>query len=275
MIPISGLSNLLALRLVDATAARQQEMIAAEPRHARAIEHFRSAIKEVETVDQLMEDYELYSFVMRAFDLEDQIFGKAMIEQALKSNIEDKDALINKLTDPRIKEMYTELGFGENGVGNLNTVLRSWRDGMVERYVDTRFVTDQAEQNEAVGVALEFRRRAAGIEGPFDILKDPDMGQFFRRVLGLPDAIVQLDIDRQAEEITARYDLEKLKDPEEVERLVTRYLAISEALDGTATQDNPVVQLMNGAVSVGAGGAAGFTPITFDITAISAIRGGY
>lgn len=274
MIPISGMSNLLAMQIVDATEDRQQEMIKAQPQHARAIDSFRERISDVETVDQLMEDYELYSFVMRAFDLEDQIFGKAMVEQALKSNIEERDALINRLTDPRMKEMYQVLGFGENGEGNLNTILRSWQDDMVARYVDTQFVNAQAEQNDAVGTALAFRRNAAEIGSPFDILKDQEMGRFFRRVLGLPDQMVQLDIDRQAEILTEKYDLEKLKDPEEVDRLVTRYLAVSEALDGTATANNPVVQLMGGATSLSAGNTD-FSPVLIDISGISAVRGGY
>ena len=45
----------------------------------------------------------------------DQIFGKAMMSKILKSNIEEDDALVNKLTDVRFKALYEEMGFGENG----------------------------------------------------------------------------------------------------------------------------------------------------------------
>ena len=190
MIPISGTTSLLGLRITDATQSSQVETIRNSVQHSRAIENFRTQVKDIETVDQFVDNYEVYSFVMKAFDLEDQIFGKAMIKAALKSNIEDDEALINRLTDPRIKDLYDAMGFGEDGVGNINTILGSWRTKMVDRYVDRIFVNDQAAQNDTVGAALEFRRRAAEIDGPFDVLKNVDTANFMRRVLGLPDQIV-------------------------------------------------------------------------------------
>lgn len=181
MIPITGTTSLLGLRITDATQSSQVETIRNSVQHSRAIENFRTQVKDIETVDQFVDNYEVYSFVMKAFDLEDQIFGKAMIKAALKSNIEDDEALINRLTDPRIKDLYDAMGFGEDGVGNINTILGSWRTKMVDRYVDRIFVNDQAAQNDTVGAALEFRRRAAEIDGPFDVLKNVDTANFMRR----------------------------------------------------------------------------------------------
>ena len=130
-----------------------------------------------------------------------------------------------------------------------------------------------AEQNETVGAALEFRRKAADIAGPFDILKDPELSTFMRTVLGLPAESAQVDIDRQAKFIEQRYDLEKLQDPEEVERLIARYTIVTDALNSTATLNNVVVQMMSGAVSIGAGGE--YTPIRIDITSLSLLGKSY
>jgi hypothetical protein len=265
MIPITGTTSLLGLRITDATQSSQVDTIRNSVQHSRAIDSFLSQVKDIETVDQFVDNYEVYSFVMKAFDLEDQIFGKAMIKAALKSNIEDDEALINRLTDPRIKDLYDAMGFGEDGEGNINTILSSWRNRMVDRYVDRIFVNGQAEQNNTVGAALEFRRRAAEIDGPFDVLKNVDTANFMRKVLGLPDQMVQLDIDRQAAILEEKYDLSKLKDPEEVERLIQKFVIISDAQDGTNVATNPVVMMMQGATGIGSGQ---FTPITFDITAV-------
>ena len=273
MIPISGMSSYLGLKILDRTEANQQQLFRAEPQHSRAIETFYERVGAIETVDQFIDDYEVYSFVMKAFDLEDQIFGKAMMSKILKSNIEEDDALVNKLTDVRFKALYEEMGFGENGEGNLNTNLSSWQDRIVARYVDMAYVNAAAEQNDAVGAALEFRRKAAEVEGPFDILKDAEMATFMRTALGLPTEMVQIDIDRQAEIFEEKYDLTKLQDPEEVEALISRFLLISDAQDTSSIDSNAVVQLMTGAVSAGSGGS--FVPVTIDITAVSALRGGY
>jgi hypothetical protein len=267
MIPLTGLSAQIGLRLVDVTRDKQIALIQAQPQHSRAIEAFRERIADVETVDQLIADRDLYVFVMRAFDLEDQIFGKALISKMLKSDIDEPSALVNRLTDARLREMYKALGFGAAGEGNTNTIDPVWQGAMVARYVERLFINDQAEQNETVGVVLELRQKAAGIEGPFDILKNAGIAQFFRRALGLPDEMAQIDIDRQAALLEEKFDISTLQDPKVLDGLIRRYVAISDALDTSAASGNAAVMLMNSAVTARAGGQ--FVPITIDITAIS------
>lgn len=269
MISVSGMSGNVALRLVDATEAKEQALLRDEPQNARDIAYFMENISSVETVDDLMEDYQLYSFVMRAYDLEDQLFGKAMMEQILKSNIEEDDALVNKLTDARFKEFYEGMGFGEDGIGNINTVLTSWKEEVVERFIDTQYVNDKAEEHEALGLALVFRRNAADVTSAFDILKDEDMASFVRTVLGLPDELAALDIDKQAEIIAEKLDLESLQDPEAVETLVSRYMAISDATTDYSSSD-PAVQLLTSGSSYSSGS---FVPVTIDITAVTGFSG--
>lgn len=268
MIPISGMSALLGLQLVDATSDRQAEMIRSSAQHARAIAGFRERMGDIETVDQLMADHDLYVFVMKAFDLEEQIFGKAMIGKILKSDINDSSSLVNRLTDPRFREMHKVLGFGNSGTTNFNTLWSSWREEMVDRYVQRQIINSQAERNEAVGLALEFRRKAEGVKSAYDILKDSDLSTVLRTALGIPDETAQLDIDRQAEIINGKFDLKKLQDPAEVEKLIRKYVVISDAQNTENLAQNAAVQLVNAAVSAGSGGQ--FVPVTIDITAISA-----
>lgn len=264
MIPIAGLSTNVGLSLVDATRDQQLEALRGSVEHARSISAFRERIADIQSVEQLIEDRELYVFVMKAFDLEDQIFGKALIRKTLESDIDDRTSLVNRLTDPRIREMYQVLGFGPEGVGNSNTKSYIWQEQMIDRYLQTQFINDMADQNENVGIALEFRRKVGDIENPLDILKDRDMAAFIRRALGLPDEIAQVDIERQEELISARLDLSKLKNPVEVEKLVRKYVALSDALDPQGVFQNASVLLMQNAVN--AGGIV--NPIPLDISSV-------
>ena len=264
MIPIAGLSTNVALSLVDATRDQQLEALRGSAEHARAISAFRERIADIQTVEQLIEDRELYVFVMKAFDLEDQIFGKALVRKALESDIDDRTSLVNRLTDPRIREMYQVLGFGPEGVGNSNTTSYIWQEQIIDRYLQTQFINDMADQNENVGIVLEFRRKVDDIETPLDILKDRDMATFIRRALGLPDEIAQVDIERQEELISARLDLRKLKDPLEVEKLVRKYVALSDAFDPQGVSQNASVLLMQNAVNAG----AIVNPIPLDISSV-------
>ena len=269
MIPISGLSTNVALKLVDATSDRQIEALREAPEHARGIEAFRDRIGDIETVEQLVDDRELYVFVMKAFGLEDQIFGKALVRKILESDVEDRNSLVNRLQDPRFREMFDVLEFGEGGVGNTNFISAAWREQMVDRYLETQFIGDQAEQNENVGIVLEFRRKAGTFEKPLDFLRDRDMATFIRRALGLPDAIAQGNIDRQAELIASRLDITKLSDPAEVDKLVRKFVALSDAFDTQQSARNAAVQLMQGAAN-----ARGFpAPVLLDIAAVTALPG--
>jgi hypothetical protein len=263
----------MGLSLVDATRDRQEELIRNQPEHKRAIAAFEERIGKVQTVDQLMEDRELYVFVMKAFDLEDQIFGKAMISKILKGDSSDPKALVNRLTDPRFKEMHKALGFTDEGTNNIKTFAASWRREMVDRYVGQRFESAQTEQNATVGTVLEFRRKAGDIKNWFDVLKDAELSEFMRTALGVPSQSAGLDIDKQVELLKTKFDLTKLKDPAELEKLERRYVAISDAKAGVQSSSNAALTLLNAAVSAGAGGQ--FTPITIDITAITALRKGY
>jgi len=244
MIPISGLSSLVGLNLVDATRDSQLETIRNSAQHGRAIEYFKDNIKNVETVDQLIDDPDLYGFVMRAFDLEDQMFGKAMIKKILESNIEEDDALVNRLTDPRFREMYNELGFQADGQGNINTILRSWQNRMVDRYVERHFLNATEDQNSTVATALEFRAKAGEISNVYEILASSEMTQFFQTALGLPSQLSGLDIDKQAAILESKLDLEDLSDPEYVEKMIRKYVAISDALSGTNTASNGALQML-------------------------------
>lgn len=246
MISIAGLPTLSALNLIDATEQKQKDLIRTSAQHARAIEHFRENIKDVETVDQLMEDQDLYAFVMRSFDLEDQMFGKAMIEKILKSNIEEDDALVNRLTDSRFREMYNEMGFGTDGEGNLNTILKSWQNRMVDRYVQRQFINNAWEGNETVATALEVRNVAEDIDNAYDILTDKTLTNFFQTAFGLPSQLSGLDIDKQVEIINSKIDFEDLNDPEYVEKLISKYVAISDALSGSATANNAALMMLTG-----------------------------
>jgi len=208
---------------------------------------------------------------MRAFDLEDQIFGKALVRKALESDVSDRTSLVNRLTDPKIREMYDALGFAPDGGPSANFDDPDWQAEMIDRFKERLVINNAAEDNAGAGIALEFKAKASEINTWFDVLKDEDLGIFMRRALGLPDAVVQVDIDRQAELFAQKFDIEKLKDPAEVDRLVSRFSAVYDAIEGINTQTNGALTLMANAVSASQGD--NFNIITIDIPAI--VRNGY
>ncbi len=274
MIPLQGLSSLVGLALVDATRDRQITSIKNSSQGVREINAFRERIGSIETVDQLLDDQELYTFVMKAYDLEDQIFGKALMAKVLKSDIDDDTSLVNRLTSQRFKDIHQGLGFSPGGVGNDNTLQPVWQEEMVERFLERQFINIQTDQNETIGTILEFRKLAPTITSGFDFLKNAEMSKFIRTTLGIPSEAAGLDIDTLAALIEDRVDIESLNDPKEVNKLALRFIAIKDAQDTANISSNIAVQLMSAAVNASSRGR--FVPITIDIESISqAPKGAY
>jgi len=272
MISLQGLSTLTGLALVDATRVRQIDSIKNSAQGSREIKSFRERIGNIQTVDQLLADHELYSFIMKAYDLKDQIFGKALIAKVLKSDINDSTSLVNRLTSQKFKDLYKGLGFGVGGIGNTNTLNSAWQQKMVDRFVERQFINAQADQNKTIGTVLEFRKQAGSIHSPFDFLKNPVLSEFIRTAIGLPSEAAGINIDKLAALITNRVDIQNLNDPKVVNKLVLRYISIKDAQNTANVSSNSAVQLMSAAVNTSSSGQ--FVPITINIESIFAARRG-
>jgi hypothetical protein len=232
VLSINGLGSQLALNLIDSTKERQLQSLRNEPAHARAEAAFRERIGSITTPEELIKDYEVYSFVMSAFDLEDQIFGKGMMRKILESDPSDETSLVNRLTDGRFGEIHASLAFvTSSGPQIPNFSDPAWQDAIVDRYYNRVFINENDAQNETVGTVLHFREEVGEINNWYDVLKDTDLAEFFRVALNLPEEMAAVDVDIQKRELERRYDLSKLSDPAEQERLMARYVAISDVLN--------------------------------------------
>lgn len=267
MIPLGNMSGMMALKLVDNLRDRELAQVEREPIHARAIKAVRERMKDVESVDDLMADRELYVFTMKAFDLEDQIFGKKMIEKILKSDITDKTSLVNRLTDPRFKTLYNTLGFKLEGKTNFNTLSETWRENLIDRYVERQFINKTWDENPVVANVLEFREKVGGLKTWFDVLKDKQMSIFMRTALGIPESAVKLDIDRQARMFEQKLPLAKLKDPAEVTKVERKFMILAEIQGGTAVNNNQALNMLWS----GGGFSGNYTPVTIDMGLIASM----
>ena len=267
----AGLSTPLTLQFIERTKDRQLDAIQDQPKHQRAIERFRENIKDVESVDDFVNDYDSFSFMMKAFDLEEKIYAKGLMKKVFESDPDDKTSLANRLQDPKITGLFEEMNFIDGGTTNLSTYKSDWRDKMVDKYIETQFMNSQRESNETVGIALKAQDRLSDVNSWYDVLADKDLGKFMRGALGMTDQNVLLDVDKQKELFETRFDIEKLKDPKEVEKLVDTYVARQDASGAGSGggPTSPISQLIS--PSVGFGGGGGFTPVTINIASVQSI----
>lgn len=264
VLSIAGLGSQLALNFIDSTKDRQMEILRNEPRNQREAEAFKERIASISSPEEFVQDYEVYSFVMKAFDLEDQIFGRGMIRKVLESDPSDETSLVNRLTNSSLGELHGALGFTTAaGPQSPDFTNAEWQQGIIDRYYETVFLNENAEQNATVGTVLELRAKVGEIDSWIDVLKDREIGEFFRTALGLPSEMARLEIEQQERIFENRFDIEKLKDPEEVESLITRYVAISDVLNPPQFATSTAVSLLSSSI----GGQ--FVPITINIPPVS------
>jgi len=227
-----GISSRTLLLLADKSQSRQIELIQGEPRHSRAIEAFRSRVSDIGSPAELVQDFEVYSFVMEAFDLKEQIFGKALIRKMLESDPADSEALINRLTDSRFKELHTALGFVEGGaLVKPDLSASAFQADVIDKYLSRAFIDMQSDQNEDVGAVLEFRAKAGEVKTWYDVLKDVELAEFMRTALGIPNEVVQLTVEKQKSLFEDKYDISKLRIASERDDLINRYLVFREIND--------------------------------------------
>lgn len=271
MISTAGMSPMMALTLVQREEEKFKEGIRNDATSKREIAAFEERIGSITSVEDLMQDYEVFSFVMKSFGMEDQIYAKAMVRKIVTSDIDDSKSLVNKLSDANYKTLNQTLKF--NADGNATEGLFSdpdWVASMVDRYVQEQLIADQAVNNPATGEALTFLRDVGTFKNWYNVIANKESANVLRVALGLPESFSSANVDAQKKTFESKMNIEDLQDPEKVQSLLKRYAAIQTANQAAALSASGygIATLFSSSNSSGA-----WAPITVDITGISAVKG--
>jgi Protein of unknown function (DUF1217) len=231
------LTTLANYKLVSGNIERSLSATAERPQIARETEYYLDNIGDVKSIDDFMGNDRLFKYAMKAWGLQDMDYAKAFMRKVLTEGVDTNDSFANTLADPRYKEFAKAFNFKLLGTGTTN-----WPDaksGTVDRYVEE----DAGSQNEGVRLALYFERKASTITGPFSILGDKALLQVAQTALGLPVTMSLLDIDKQAEMLSKRINVEDFQDPKKVQEFLTRFTAQWDVQHSNA-QSNPAVMLI-------------------------------
>ena len=88
---------------------------AAEPAVTQQTKYFLANIGNVKTVNDLVNNSKLYTYVMTAFGLSDMMNAKGLIRQVLEGGVSNPKSLANTLNDPRYKALASAFNFAANG----------------------------------------------------------------------------------------------------------------------------------------------------------------
>ncbi|MDI7861481.1 DUF1217 domain-containing protein [Rhizobiaceae bacterium n13] len=112
---------------------------------ARQTAYYKENIGKVSTVDEFLDDYQLYSYAMKAFGLEDMTYAVAFMRKVLESDLNDDNSFANKLTDERYREFAAAFNFSTT---TATVQTDAQLDEMIGLYGQTITDADEAVEEE-------------------------------------------------------------------------------------------------------------------------------
>ena len=212
-----------------------------QPIVQRESAYYLETIKTIKSVDEFLNNDRVFKYAMKAFGLQEMDYAKAFMRKVLTEGIDNPQSFANKLTDRRYAEFAETFNFARYTTGT--TVFERTREGTVDRYVRQTMEQDAGASNEGVRLALYFQRKAASAETPFHLMADKALLKATQIALGIPEAASTMDIDRQAELISKKLDMEDLKDPAKLDKFIGRFTALWEIENPAAPPMSGVLQL--------------------------------
>jgi len=238
------LSATASFRILTENMPRTLERAAAEPAVARQTEYYLANIGNVDTIEQFLGDFRLFSYAMKAHGLEDMTYAKAFMRKVLEEGIDSPDSFANTLVDKRYRDFAEAFNFQRYGA--TATTFERTQQGTVDRFVRQTVEQNAGEQNEGVRLALYFQRKAPEVDSAYGLMGDRALLKVTQVLLGLSEATGALNIERQAELIGDRLDIADLKAPEKLDEMVRRFTSLWELQNGSGFSLNSASTILIG-----------------------------
>jgi hypothetical protein len=261
--PILAGSGVAAWNLLKSTMPTQTEVHDAGPAITRDTEYFEAKISSINTAEELVSDRRLLRVALGAFGLQDDINNRFFVRRILEDGTVKEDALANRLTDSRYKDLAGAFGFG-NDATPLSK-LSDFGTKITDKYRRQQFEVAVGEQDQSLRLALNAERELKGLATSgvgettkwLKIMGNAPLRQVFETALGLPSSFSQLDLDQQLEIFRDRADrqlgsgeIAQFSEPDQVNKLVQRFLLRDQVKDiQAASSSNVALSLLQGAAT--------------------------
>ncbi|WP_448191933.1 DUF1217 domain-containing protein [Azospirillum sp. sgz301742] len=204
----------------DGTKLEQKFESSAEIK--KDVDYATKALDKVTSVDDVFKDTRLVKFLAKALNLsgEEQYPGK--MRRILSEKVDNKDAVMYRLSDKRYAQAADKLRLGDSGVSRLK--LAGTQTDLIDAYKKAKFEDSIGTENLAVRQARYFEQYAGNAKSPYNILGDPILREVVTSTLGLPKQIAIQPVETQAKAISDKIDVTKFSDAKYRENFIKRFL---------------------------------------------------
>jgi len=235
------INTLTQLQIVRTNMERSLKTVEADPTVERQTEYYMENIRDIKSVDEFLGDDRIFNYAMTAMGLEDMIYAKAFMRKVLVEGVADRTSFANQLTDTRYKAFAETFNFDQ--YGEATTSFEKTQEGIVDQFYRQTLEVREGERNEGVRLALYFERKAPDIDSAYDILADRALAETVYTALGLPDEFAMTDIDKQADYLEERLEIEKFSDADYLSDFLSRFSALYDLDNGSQTATSPSLTL--------------------------------
>ena len=255
-----ALSSLVTYQKYVKDGAKLEQKFEKSTQVQKDVDYFSKAVAKAKTVDDLFKDTRLVSFLSKALNLagEEQYPGK--MRRILSEKVDDKNAVMNRLSDKRYKQAAETLRLGESGLDRLK--LNGTQTDLINAYKKAKFEDSIGEENLAVRQARYFDKYVGSATNPYSILGDPILREVVTSTFNLPKQIAIQPVETQAKAITDRVDVKKFADPKFRENFIKRFLNNNDMKNAETSSANSWVTSLfgtGGGTSTGSTGGINIT----------------
>lgn len=201
--PIIVGSGLASWRFLQATLPEQKAQHASSLRVQSNGSYFLDKFPSLQSVDAIVDDRRLLAVVLGAYGLEGDLNNKFFIRKVMTDGLASDDALANRLTDHRYRELAGDFDFSQTppSFPNNGDLARK----VVNAYEANLFEVAVGETDTDLRLGLGFARELQKVAATgatnttmwYRILGSPPLQKVFQVALSLPSDIGKLDIDDQ------------------------------------------------------------------------------
>ena len=216
-------STTTAYLSIASNLSRTESATEASPGVKNDTAYYLANIGKVTGIGDFVNNYQLLSYALTAFGLENETNAKGLITKVLEGGVSSSKSLANTLTDPSFTAFATAFDFAGKGAAAV-TASAAATTGTTARYVEQSLEDTQGQQDKGVQLALYFARVAPSVTSAYGLLADPSLLKVVQTAYGLP-ASSSIDIDTEAAALGKLINIPDLQNPAKVQQIVERFTA--------------------------------------------------
>ncbi|WP_152046108.1 DUF1217 domain-containing protein [Aureimonas psammosilenae] len=188
-------STLLGYKLYASNMSKTLERLENSTAVKKEAAYYNENIGKVKTVDDLLDNYRLYSYAMKAYGLEDQMSSKGLIRKVLESDLKSSSSFANQLADKKYRTFAAAFNFGTNAASETKVVQNSTQtESMVDSYNDRR-----VRQGVVAAQKTNYYQANIGsVKTVDDLLNNTALYEVVLRSIGADPETTSKDFARQA-----------------------------------------------------------------------------